>query len=138
MIQRLSHATVWCRDQEASRAFYADKLGFEVKQDQTMGDFRWVTVGPPGTDLELVLMPIDSGPAVDGEASEHLGRLLDAGALGTGVFETDDCTATHRELAAKGVEFVSEPTEQPYGIEAVLKDNSGNWFSLRQPLGAPS
>jgi len=23
--------------------------------------------------------------------------------------------------------------ERPYGIEAVFKDNSGNWFSLTQP-----
>lgn len=134
MIQRLSHATVWCRDQEATRAFYADKLGFEVKDDQTMGDFRWVTVGPAGTDLELVLMSIGSGLAVDEAVSEKLGALLDAGALGTGVFETDDCRATYEELSGRGVEFVSEPTEQPYGIEAVFKDNAGNWFSLRQPL----
>ncbi len=134
MIQRLSHATVWCRDQEATRAFYADKLGFEVKDDQTIGDFRWVTVGPPGTDLELVLMSIGAGLAVDEAVSDKLGELLDAGALGTGVFETDDCRATHEELSARGVEFVSEPTEQPYGIEAVFKDNAGNWFSLRQPL----
>ena len=34
---------------------------------------------------------------------------------------------------AKGVQFISEPAERPYGIEAVFKDNSGNWFSLTQP-----
>lgn len=136
MIQRLSHATIWCRDQEESRKFYADKLGFEVKDDQTMGDFRWLTVGPAGTDLELVLMAIGSGLGVDAQVTEHLDQLLDAGALGTGVFETEDCRKAHEELSARGVEFIEEPTEQPYGIEAVFKDNSGNWFSLRQPLAS--
>jgi len=27
---------------------------------------------------------------------------------------------------------LSEPEERPYGIEAVFKDNSGNWFSPTQ------
>ncbi len=49
------------------------------------------------------------------------------------VFNTDDCLATYQELKDKGVQFVSEPAERPYGIEAVFKDNSGNWFSLTQP-----
>lgn len=135
MIRRLSHATIWCRDQEESRAFYVDKLDFEVKDDQTMGDFRWLTVGPPGTDLHLVLMPIDSGLAADERNDEHLSSLLDAGALGTGVFETDDCHATFEQLSTRGVEFVQEPEERPYGVEAVFKDNSGNWFSLMQTIG---
>jgi hypothetical protein len=38
-------------------------------------------------------------------------------------------------LKAKGVEFLSPPAERPYGIEAVFKDNSGNWFSLTQRTG---
>jgi predicted enzyme related to lactoylglutathione lyase len=49
-----------------------------------------------------------------------------------GVFDTDDCRATYDDLSAKGVEFVSPPQEQPYGVEAVFRDNSGNWFSLTQ------
>ena len=53
-------------------------------------------------------------------------------AFGAGVFETDDCQKTYDELVAKGVEFTQPPTEQFYGIEAMGKDNSGNWFSLVQ------
>ena len=53
--------------------------------------------------------------------------------LGVGVFNTDDCRGTYEELKAKGVQFISEPAERPYGVEAVFKDNSGNWFSLTQP-----
>jgi catechol 2,3-dioxygenase-like lactoylglutathione lyase family enzyme len=35
-----------------------------------------------------------------------------------------------------GVEFLSPPKEQFYGVEAILKDNSGNWFSVTEPKGA--
>jgi predicted enzyme related to lactoylglutathione lyase len=48
------------------------------------------------------------------------------------VFNTDDCRKTCEELKSRGVEFVSPPKEQGYGIEAIFKDNSGNWFSLTQ------
>ena len=43
------------------------------------------------------------------------------------------CRATYEELKAKGVEFLSPPADRFYGIECILKDNSGNWFSMTQP-----
>jgi hypothetical protein len=42
----------------------------------------------------------------------------------------DDCRKTHAELVAKGVEFVQEPADRPYGTEAIIRDNSGNWLVL--------
>jgi predicted enzyme related to lactoylglutathione lyase len=63
----------------------------------------------------------------------QLRELVAKGALGAGVFETADVRATYEELKANGVEFMGEPAERPYGIEAIMKDNSGNWFSLCQP-----
>lgn len=132
MITRLSHATVWVEDQDAALDFYTSKLGFEVRTDISMDDFRWVTVGPPDQkDLELVLMEVGGGP-FDAETGDKVRELLRTGALGTGVFHTDDCRATHEQLVAKGVEFMSAPEEQPYGVEATFRDNSGNWFSLMQ------
>jgi predicted enzyme related to lactoylglutathione lyase len=50
------------------------------------------------------------------------------------VFATADCKKTYEELKAKGVEFSQPPTERFYGMEALMKDNSGNWFSLSSPL----
>ncbi len=52
--------------------------------------------------------------------------------MADGVIETDDCRATYAELKAKGVTFLQEPAERPYGIEAVLRDDSGNWYSFTQ------
>jgi len=33
----------------------------------------------------------------------------------------DDCRGTYEELKSKGVQFLSEPAERHYGIEAVFK-----------------
>lgn len=133
MIQRLSHATLWVDDQDAARDFYVDKLGFEVRTDAKMGDFRWLTVGPKAQkDLQLVLMALRPGPMMDEATVAALRALVTAGKLGGGVFDTDDCQRTFAELSAKGVRFLSAPEERPYGIEAVFCDNTGNWFSLTQ------
>jgi predicted enzyme related to lactoylglutathione lyase len=136
MIGRMSHTTIYVLDQEAALSFYTEKLGFEVRTDQSMGDFRWVTVAPKGQpDMEIVLYKIAPSPMMDAATAEQLKGLVVKGAMGTGVFATDDCRATYEELRAKGVEFLSAPENQPYGVEAVFKDNSGNWFSLTQRQG---
>jgi predicted enzyme related to lactoylglutathione lyase len=133
MIQTLSHTTIYVLDQEAARAFYVDKLGFEVRADMTMGGFRWLTVAPKAQrGLEMVLMPIGPSPMMSEEAATSLRKLVQSGALGPGVLETDDCQATYEELTKKGVEFRGPPAQRPYGLEAVLKDNSGNSFALVQ------
>lgn len=132
MIDRLSHATIYVLDQDSAKAFYTEKLGFEVRADQRLGNFRWLTVGPKNQDdLELVLMPIAGSP-MTGEAKDSLRELVKAGKLGVGVFATKDCKKAYFELKAKGVEFTSEPAERPYGVEALFKDDSGNTFSLTE------
>ncbi len=133
MIKRLSHATFYVKDQDAALEFYTKKLGFEVRTDAKLEGFRWLTVGPKAQpDMEIVLMPLQPGHMMDEETCKLARQLLDKGILGGGVFNTDDCQKTYEELKAKGVEFLSPPEERPYGIEAILKDNSGNWFSMTQ------
>ena len=66
------------------------------------------------------------------EDAETTKALVAKGALGGGVFNTTDCRASYEELKAKGVTFLQEPADRPYGIEAVFRDDSGNWFSLTQ------
>lgn len=134
MIQRQSHSTVYVIDQEEALGFYRDKLGFEVHTDMSIdGDFRWLTLNPKGQpDLELILAPISPGPMFDAETTEEMRALVEKGVLGVGVFETDDIHGDYERLSKQGVEFVSPPREQFYGIEAIVKDDSGNWFSLTQ------
>ncbi|HEY2019258.1 MAG TPA: VOC family protein [Bryobacteraceae bacterium] len=138
MIQRFSHITIYVLDQDAAYDFYVNKLGFDVHTDATMdGGFRWLTVCPKGQpDLEIALMPTAPGPMMDQETSDMLRTLIRKGVIGHGVLETADVRKTYDELKAKGVEFSSPPTERFYGIEALFKDNSGNFFSLTQHAGS--
>ena len=135
MIRRMSHATIFVNNQDEALEFYRDKLGFRVHTDAKVSeDFRWLTMCThDDPDFEIVLMEPKPGMLMDEEASKQLRGLLNKGVLGAGVFNTDDCHATYEDLKAKGVQFMGEPAERPYGIEAVFKDNSGNWFSLTQP-----
>jgi predicted enzyme related to lactoylglutathione lyase len=134
MIQRMSHATVYVLDQDRAHEFYTGKLGFEVRTDARLGDFRWLTVGPKGQpDLEIILMPIRATEIMDEATAQTLRGLVEKGMLGPGVFYTGDCKKTYEELRARGVQFQQPPTERPYGLEALMKDDSGNWFSVCEP-----
>ena len=57
------------------------------------------------------------------------------GTMGGFGLRTTDCRKTYEELTAKGVEFTQPPSERPYGVEAVFRDNSGNWLVLVEPRG---
>ena len=136
MIQRQSHSTVYVIDQEEALKFYRDILGFEVNTDMPMNGsgLRWLTLSPKGQpDLELILAQVTSGPMFSAETAEEMRALVSRGAFGIGVFETDDIQGDYERLSGQGVEFVSPPEERFYGTEAIVKDNSGNWFSLTQP-----
>jgi catechol 2,3-dioxygenase-like lactoylglutathione lyase family enzyme len=144
MITHLSHASIFVLDQDSAKAFYTEKLGFEVRTDITMGEdfegagagFRWLTVGTKGQpDMEIILSSCSMGrsPA----AADELRALVASGAMGVGVMATDDCRRTYDELVAKGVTFLAEPSERPYGIEATLRDDSGNLISLTQRFPFP-
>lgn len=69
---------------------------------------------------------------LDAEAAAAIRLLLKKGVLGAGAFETPDCRGTYETLKAKGVQFAGAPVEQFYGLEAVMRDGLGNWFSVRQ------
>ncbi len=137
MIKRLSFTQIYVLDQDAAKDFYVDKLGFEVRTDASMENgFRWLTVGPKGQpELQIILMKID-GPNLDQHTAATLRQLLEKGVLCGGVLETSDCRQDYEDLKARGVEFSSAPVERFYGIEAVMKDNSGNWYSLTERKGA--
>jgi len=130
MITNISLVTVYCLDQDETQDFYVDLLGFERAVDITVGDgFRWVTLKHPNQpELEVTLMT--PGPPLDEEAATFVRRQLDKGGLGGLGLAVDDCKKTYEELSAKGVVFIQEPSERPYGVEAVLRDNSGNWLVL--------
>ena len=132
MINKLSHVTVYVLDQERALKFYTEVLGFEVRSDTTLDGFRWLTVGPPNQPDVAMLLARPAPPMFAPEDAEALCSLVAKGAMGGGVLETPDCRAAYDELKARGVTFLQEPIGRPYGVEAVFRDDSGNWFSLTQ------
>ena len=132
---KIANAQLWVHDQDEALAFYTQKLGFEVRADVTlpeMGDFRWLTVGPAGQDISIVLMAIPGPPVMDPETGEQVRELMAKGFAGTIFLTTDDCYASYEELKSRGVEFVEEPEERPYGIDSGFRDPSGNHLRLTQ------
>ena len=133
---RIANAQLWVHDQDEALAFYTQKLGMEVRADVTvaeMGNFRWLTVSPPGQEeVSIVLMAIPGPPVFEPETTEQVRNLMAKGCAGTIFLTTDDVRASYEELKGRGVEFVEEPEERPYGIDSGFRDPSGNSLRLTQ------
>jgi lactoylglutathione lyase len=122
MINRVKIVGICVRDQAKARAFYTEKLGFEVRRDEPMGpEARWIEVAPKGGEATLVLF---TPPGLE----SRIGTFANV------VLECDDAERTYAELSARGVEFKEKPTKQPWGtIQAIFVDQDGNTLVLVQP-----
>ena len=82
MITNISLTTVYCLDQDATRDFYVDVLGFVPRMDAPMGpDARWVTIAHPNQpELEVTLMK--PGPPLAPDAADFVRRQLEKGQMG--------------------------------------------------------
>jgi catechol 2,3-dioxygenase-like lactoylglutathione lyase family enzyme len=133
---KINSAQLWVHDQDAALAFYTQKLGMEIRADVTlpeMGDFRWLVVAPPGPEeVGITLMAIPGAPIMDDATREQVSELMSKGFAGTVFLTTDDVQADYEDLSARGVEFVEEPEQRPYGIDCGFRDPSGNNFRLTQ------
>ncbi|MBX3082735.1 MAG: VOC family protein [Anaerolineae bacterium] len=134
MLKKLATITIFVKDQNETLRFFTEKLGFEVRDDVTAGDYRWLTVGlKDQPDLDLQLAALKVGGAYDESDIQVLTKLVEAGKMPTSVIKTDNCQKAYDEMAAKGVEFAYPPTDRPYGIiEAMFKDSNGNRYVLSQ------
>ena len=112
------------QDQDRAKEFWTAKLGYEVVADAPYGAERWLEVRSPDRAVNLVL-ELTAGTQSAATAPEHL-------PTSNVMFECDDIVATHRELAAKGVEFPQPPVNQPFGWWAMFADSEGNRFALGQ------
>jgi uncharacterized glyoxalase superfamily protein PhnB len=133
---RIANTQLWVHDQDEALAFYTQKVGLEVKADVTvpeLGNFRWLTVGPPGQDeVSIVLMAIPGPPVMDTTTAQQVKDLMAKGFAGTVFLTTDDCQASYEELSGRGVEFSETPEQRPYGIDSGFRDPSGNAIRLTQ------
>lgn len=126
---RIQLASVLVDDQEKALRFYRDALGFTVKHDIPMGEYRWLTVtSPDGVDgVELVLEPLGFPPA-----RVYQRALLEAGIPAT-AFLTADVKAEHARLRARGVTFRGEPQDLGPVLGVMFEDGCGNLLHLVQP-----
>lgn len=109
-------------DQDTSLAFYVDRLGFELRADQPMGNQgRWVEVAPRGGTTSLTLVTWFA--------------TMEAGTLKGIVLECDDIEATVTELAARGVAFSGDIERAPWGTFVEFDDPDGNGFVLMEGTG---
>jgi predicted enzyme related to lactoylglutathione lyase len=133
---RIATAQLWVHDQDEALDFYTKKLGMEVRDDVTLaelGDFRWLTVAPPGQqDVAIVLMAIPGPPVMDSNTADRVRELMAKGFAGTVFLTTDDCQAAYEDMKGRGVEFSEAPEARPYGIDAGFRDPSGNAFRLTE------
>jgi predicted enzyme related to lactoylglutathione lyase len=118
-------------DPDEALGFYRDALGLEVRNDVTAGQFRWVTVGAPGQDLDIVLSQPHGGRSqAEGDA---LQGLVTQGSLQAAIFRTDDLDTTFEKVRASGAEVLQEPTSQPWGArDCAFRDPSGNLVRIAQ------
>jgi catechol 2,3-dioxygenase-like lactoylglutathione lyase family enzyme len=113
MITNISLFTLWVTDQDASKRFYVDNLGFVEGTDVTMGDgFRWVTIAHPDhPELEVTLMT--PGPPLDDAMATAVSRSLAGGTMGGFGLATDDCRGDYERLEKLGRRVHPTPVGPP-------------------------
>jgi predicted enzyme related to lactoylglutathione lyase len=131
MTLTVSAMFITVNDPDEALGFYRDALGLEVRNDVTAGEFRWVTVGAPGQDLDIVLSQPHGGRSkTEGDA---LQGLVTQGSLQAAIFRSDDLDTTFEKVRASGAEVLQEPTSQPWGArDCAFRDPSGNLVRIAQ------
>lgn len=128
MVQSIVHVAIVVKDYDEAIEFYTKKLHFTLVEDtyQPEQDKRWVVVSPPGSAGTTILLARASKPEQESFIGSQTGGRVFL------FLNTDDFWRDYNEMVAKGIEFVREPKEQPYGTVAVFKDLYGNLWDLLQ------
>jgi predicted enzyme related to lactoylglutathione lyase len=131
---KITNIALVVSNQQKSVEFYTQKVGFEIKTDfAPKGGNRFVTVGPKGQDLEIMLWEV--GGTTD-PSQKEVSKNWAPGRSPPIVLRVADCRGIHKELSGRGVKFHQEPFDHPWGISATFVDPDGNLFSMNQPPGA--
>lgn len=118
MIKQVKFVSIPSRDQDRALEFWTEKMGFKVNTDQPLGNQRWIELIIPGGAQTRVVLFNQEGQ------EDRIGGFFN------GAFASDDVEYSYEKLTAKGVEFDSPPTKQPWGTFAIFKDSEGNSFVL--------
>ena len=124
MIDAVATICIFVNDQEKAKAFYTEKLGFELRQDSPMGESRWIAVAPKGARTEVILYKPD-------ENWEHYRQIVGKSQAIT--FNVTDIVALQADLEAKGVRITQKPDPQPWGTYMMILDEEGNGLLMVEP-----
>jgi len=125
-MKRVTLVKLLVSSQDEALEFYTKRLGFEVAEDSTMGDYRWLLVRLPDNKEFCINLDV----AKTGEQKALVGRQ--AAGLPLFSIETDNCMGEYTALKERGVEFEGEPDVRPYGTGVLMKDLYGNKIYLNQ------
>src|SRR5436190_98707 len=133
MSQGVQVVGLYVRDQDEALAFYVGKLGFRVHTDARNGDYRWLTVQHPDQPSFQLGLFAPHASMMDEATMKSVQEIVAKGAMPPLVLMVADCRASHRTMAAAGVEFTQEPVERYGSVDASFRDPSGNGWKLVQP-----
>jgi catechol 2,3-dioxygenase-like lactoylglutathione lyase family enzyme len=125
MITKVTHVTIWVKDQDAALKFYRDQLGFKVIIDDatTVPNYRWLSVAPQQQDGLEIVLNLATTPE----------QLAGVGKQGMFVFASTDVHADYAALKAKGVKLRTEINVNPWGSDFIFEDLYGNDCDVVQP-----
>lgn len=127
----LSTVFIPVHDPDEALTFYRDGLGLEVRNDVSADGLRWVTVGAPGQDVDVVLFPPHGGRS-QSEGDELL-TLMTQGSLQAAIFRATDLGFTFDSVVNAGADVVQEPADRPWGVrDCAVRDPSGNLVRIAQ------
>ncbi|MBG0792407.1 VOC family protein [Methylocystis sp. H62] len=121
---------LYVHDQDEALDFYINKLGFVPHADNRNGNYRWLTVKHPDQrSFELGLF-LPQEPVLDAATAQTMREMVAKGAMPPLVLVVDDCRAAYERMRTKGVEFTQEPMARFGGVDANLRDPSGNAWKM--------
>ena len=121
MIDAVATVCIFVNDQDKAKAFYTDKLSFELRQDAPMEESRWIAVAPKGARTEVILYKLDDN-------WKHYRQVMGKSQALT--FNVTDMAALYEDLKAKGVRITQEPDAQPWGTYMMILDEDDNGLLL--------
>ena len=122
MLKNVFYTSVLVSDQDRALDFYTNVLGLEHRVENPTPDGpRFLTVGVEGDEFQLVLWP-----GTPGQAQPVMGRPPASVTI-----ETDDVRKTVEDFKSRGVNFVSDVLEFPWGSVAQFQDPDGNLLQIR-------
>ena len=124
MITKVTHASIWVKDQDEALKFYRDTLGFRITADNatSMPGYRWLTVAPPQQDEFELVLNLATTPE----------QLAGVGRQGIFILTSSDIHADYAALKSQGVKIQIDVNVNPWGSDFVFEDRYGNDFDLVQ------